>query len=343
MNLKTVVILTYLFSSIVNAHYDDAYNHSPKLTYKNNEWMKNLSNQKSIDTISIPGTHDSASFYGGDIVQTQSMSITDQLNSGVRFLDIRLRHINNVFAIHHGSVFQKQFFGDILNQVSDFLQKNPSEFILMRVKKEHTEENNTRKFEDTFSEYVNKYSDIIFNSGGDSYFPTVYDARGKIIFLDQIPTTGKYPSFGIKYYNFNVQDAYSVSTNWDLYGKWEKVKKHLEESSSTKKRARINYLSASGGAFPYFISSGHSNNSNNAPRLATGLTTPGWKNSYPDFPRVSCFIGICTIAFEGTNTLTKNWILKNKPDYTGIVVADFIGTGLINAVINSNFSKQFLK
>ncbi|WP_279487848.1 hypothetical protein [Aeromonas veronii] len=87
MSLKIAIILSSVFSSIVNAHYDDAYNHSSS-TYKNNSWMKRLSNQKNIDTISIPGTHDSASFYGGDIVQTQSMSITSQLNSGVRFLDI---------------------------------------------------------------------------------------------------------------------------------------------------------------------------------------------------------------------------------------------------------------
>lgn len=91
MKLKIIIILASLFSSIVNAHYDDAYAHSSSSTYKNNAWMKRLSNQKNIDTISIPGTHDSASFYGGDIVQTQSMSITSQLNSGVRFLDIRLR------------------------------------------------------------------------------------------------------------------------------------------------------------------------------------------------------------------------------------------------------------
>ncbi|WP_421232951.1 hypothetical protein [Aeromonas jandaei] len=139
-------------------------------------------------------------------------------------------------------VFLKNFFGDILNQVNVFLQKNSSEFILMRVQKEHTEKNNTRSFEDTFSDYVNKYSDVIFNSSDSSYFPTVYEARGKIVFIEQVLTTGKYPPFGIKYHNFSVQDAYGVSTNWDLYRKWEKVKKHLEESSSTKKKSKNQLL-----------------------------------------------------------------------------------------------------
>lgn len=339
MNGKIIFFFILLFSSVVNAHYDDAYNHTSSGLIKNTDWMKRLADQKIINEISIPGTHDSASFYGGDIVQTQSLSISNQLNSGVRFLDIRLRHINDVFAIHHGLVFQKQFFGDILNQVSDFLKLNPSEFVLMRVKEEYAAEGNNRAFEDTFSDYVNKYSDVIYTSKGGHYFPSVSEVRGKIVFLDETPTTGKYPLFGVIYnnYNFNIQDEYKVGSNWDLYSKWEKVKKHLSDSSNGKKRSTINYLSASGWSFPYFIASGHSSPGNSAPRLATGLTTPGWKNSYPDFPRVNCFIGICTIAFEGTNTLAKNWILNEKPTYTGIVVADFIGTGLINAVINSNF------
>lgn len=339
MNKKIMVLFIVLFSGIVDAHYDDAYNHSSSVSVQNKDWMKRLADQKKIGEISIPGTHDSASFYGGDIVQTQSMSITEQLNAGVRFLDIRLRHINDVFAIHHGPVFQKQFFGDILNQVSDFLKQNPSEFVLMRVKDEYTEENITRTFQDTFSDYISKYPDVIFNPAGDSYFPSVYEVRGKIVFLDQIPTTGKYPPFGIKYnnLNFNIQDDYKVSTNWDLYGKWEKVKDFLQDSADGNRRETINYLSASGGSFPYFIASGHSSPGNSAARLSTGLTTPGWNSSYPDFPRVDCFLGICTIAFEGTNILTKNWILNNKPVYTGIVVADFIGAGLIDAVISSNF------
>lgn len=326
-----------IVSNYVSAHYDDSYNHSSTASGDRSAWMKRLPDNKSIEKLSIPGTHDSASFYGGDIVQTQSLSISNQLYSGVRFLDIRLRHIDNVLAIHHGPVFQKQFFGDILQQVSDFLKQHPSEFVLMRVQKEHTEEGNSRSFEDTFSDYVNQYSDIIFNSRDNSYFPSVAEARGKVIFLDQIPTSGKYPPFGIKYNNFDAQDAYSVSNNWDLYGKWEKIKSHISESANGKRSRTINYLSASGGSFPYFIASGHSSSSNSAARLSTGLTTPGWSDSYPDFPRVNCFIGICTIAFEGTNILTKDWIINNKPNYTGIVVADFIGSGLIEPIINSNF------
>jgi len=66
------------------------------------------------------------------------------------------------------------------------------------------------------------------------------------------------------------------------------------------------------------------------------LTTPGWKNSYPDFPRVDCFIGICTIAFEGVNILTQEYLRNQHPAYVGIVMADFPGPGLIDSLIRLN-------
>ncbi len=49
-----------------------------------------------------------------------------------------------------------------------------------------------------------------------------------------------------------------------------------------------------------------------------------------------------SIAFEGTNILANNYILKNKPKFVGIVVADFPGTTLINTIINVNFNKRSL-
>lgn len=65
----------------------------------------------------------------------------------------------------------------------------------------------------------------------------------------------------------------------------------------SKEESCLTFWTGSVGSFPYFVASGKSSPQNGAPRLATGLTTPGFKKYYPDFPRVACFIGICTIAF----------------------------------------------
>jgi len=58
---------------------------------------------------------------------------------------------------------------------------------------------------------------------------------------------------------------------------------------------------------------------------------------YPDFPRVDCILGICTIAFEGTNILTYNLLKKVRSlRYVGLIMVDFPGDGLIQAVIDLN-------
>lgn len=90
----------------------------------------------------------------------------------------------------------------------------------------------------------------------------------------------KAPTEFVSQTNFEIQDEYHLSTNWDLYDKWTKVKDHLtnaNNSDPSNRKTFINFLSGSGGSFPYFVASGQSSPGTNAPRLLTGRTTPGWK------------------------------------------------------------------
>jgi len=168
--------------------------------------------------------------------------------------------------------------------------------------------------------------------------PTLGDVRGKIVLLQNFTSN---PQLGIKWDSLNIQDDFSVKTNWDLEGKWNKVFAHAEATAkSGGNPIYVNFLSASGGSFPYFIASGHSSPGTGAPRLATGKTTPGWKNCCKMFPRVDCAIGICTIAFEGTNVLflqtLDTYNSRGTKYHTGLVMADFPGYGLIKAIVAQN-------
>jgi 1-phosphatidylinositol phosphodiesterase len=55
----------------------------------NKNWMETISDSVKIADMSIPGTHDSLSLFGGDLAETQVWSITRQLEVGVRFFDFR--------------------------------------------------------------------------------------------------------------------------------------------------------------------------------------------------------------------------------------------------------------
>ena len=87
--------------------------------------------------------------------KTQNLTIAEQLSIGVRFL-ISCRHIDDSFAIHHGPVYQKLNFDDVLNAVYAFLDSHPTETVIMSVKEEYNASNTTRSFEKTFDAYVQK-------------------------------------------------------------------------------------------------------------------------------------------------------------------------------------------
>lgn len=275
-------------------------------------WMKKLPDSRELNKISIPGTHDTASFYGGDMTQTQSLSVAEQLNAGIRFLDIRIWHDGTKFHIYHGIAYQHQDFGQIMKDVTNFLNTNPSEVVLMRVSQTAEGKGN---FNNTFNDYVKPYKKFMAYPQGN-YNPRLCQVRGKILLFptDNIPILQQW---GLDYNKaFDAQDDYHLTTNWDLNKKWEKIRAQIDKANaninSKDRKIYMNYISGSGGSFPYFVASGQSRPATGAAQLA-------------GFPK-------------GTNEFTMDYLHDNraKLKYVGIVIADFPGKGLIQSIIDIN-------
>jgi 1-phosphatidylinositol phosphodiesterase len=129
-----MLVMLVGFAPPAVAHSSPGYSHDSSVGGTNSDWMASLPDSARISELSIPGTHDSMAFYGGDAAQTQSMSLPTQLSSGVRVLDIRVRHMNNGFALYHGPISQNADFGrDVMTPVNTFLEQHPDETVLMRV------------------------------------------------------------------------------------------------------------------------------------------------------------------------------------------------------------------
>lgn len=76
------------------------FNVNQSVQYTNKNWMNYIDNSRTISELSIPGTHGSMALYGsvlGDILINQTMNLDIQLNSGIRYIDIRCRHYYNTF------------------------------------------------------------------------------------------------------------------------------------------------------------------------------------------------------------------------------------------------------
>ncbi|PEA01655.1 hypothetical protein CON37_26690 [Bacillus cereus] len=341
------------------------YSYETSLNYQNTGWVSTLKGDTPLSQLSIPGTHNSMSRHGGgglypdDYIKTQRMDLQTQLNSGARYLDIRLRkESNTLFTAYHGSVNQHAAFGgDILNTVKAFLQAHPGETVLMRVKNEcngpgtgkctdvETSKTWAQIFEDNY--YNNpSYRDYFWK--GDSNNPKLNEVRGKIVVLSQFPTGGK--RLGIPYGTLDIQDHYEVDDDhYPMYDKWKRVKAHLEKASANSGNTIfLNHLSGNGawkfitqGASPYFVASGQASKTTGvSPKRLTPIiegVPVDFGNAYPDYPRVYYpEYSKNLIHYEGTNNLTVQRIKKGGIQHTGIVAADFPGGGLMDSVIQLN-------
>lgn len=186
------------------------------LTRAVQNWMAALPDGLKLNQLSIPGTHDSAAMHGGLAVQTQSWTISEQLQGGIRYFDIRARRTKSSFAIHHGSFFQHQMFGDVMNAMVAFLRTQPRETILMRVGEEYTAEKGSKSFGDIWNGYMQRYGAYMYKGDGTT-IPTLGQARGKIVVLRN---DGEIPSqYGVNYKSATIQDKYKV---WYLQNKMVK-------------------------------------------------------------------------------------------------------------------------
>lgn len=219
--------------------------------------MQSIPDQTYISTLSIPGTHNSAAFFklSAPSVRCQGQSILNQLNNGVRFLDVHLskdymargESVNNLMVVHgkfpvklSGSYKFKNF----LKEVYTFLELNPTETVLISVKFENTMLNwnpNTDEFAKVlFQKFIAHNRDRWYLN---DRIPTQEYARGKAILLRRFSVlpNGIYKKFGIPtqwtlenhIYNDNiicVQDFADIKSLNDLNKKADLIKNMIDKA-----------------------------------------------------------------------------------------------------------------
>ncbi|MFD9812219.1 phosphatidylinositol-specific phospholipase C [Streptomyces sp. NPDC059080] len=198
-------------------------------------WLAAVGDATPVQRLSIPGTHDSGARHGGPWVECQNTAIGEQLASGIRFLDVRCRAIEDVFAIHHGAFYQELMFGDVLNACGDFLAAQPSETVLMRVQQEYSEVA-AEEFRRIFDIYLDAkgYRPLFRLDGG---LPTLGEARGRVVLLadaDGMP--------GVRYGApelFDIQDDYMT----EPIGKFPKVEAQFRKAVAEPGKLFVNHVS----------------------------------------------------------------------------------------------------
>ncbi|CAN6664150.1 hypothetical protein TRVA0_035S01442 [Trichomonascus vanleenenianus] len=183
------------------------------------EWMKKVDDNTLLSKLTLPGTHNSAaSHLSFPSVQCQGASVTDQLEHGVRFLDVRcatpfwqgcglgdgpqdLQVIHGAFPVRIPFPIKLH---NVLADVYAFLEKHKSETVVVSLKAE-----GTHKWEgDEFADIIwNKY--VKPNESRwylDNKIPRLNEARGRVILFRR---------FGCK--DEQKADHYGINAQWWNY------------------------------------------------------------------------------------------------------------------------------
>ncbi|QWH75385.1 phosphatidylinositol-specific phospholipase C domain-containing protein (plasmid) [Bacillus mycoides] len=339
----TLVGLCATTTAFADSH--PGYSYESNIGYQNSTWMSELEDSKKISELSIPGTHGSMALHGASVfdenlTRNQTMNLSQQLNSGIRYVDMRVKRVKDSFAMYHGIINQKAMFEDVLKETIQFLRDHPKETILMRLKEDTDPETGSLSFEQIFKNYKDRNASYFWDpnsvSSSERNNPKLGDVRGKIVLLQNFTASQAY---GINYDSLYTQDKFEVGTGPNgMYDKWNAVKNHLLQANNNANNGKIylNHFSGTGGAsallnnfYPWFIASGkESRNTNSNQKLIQKNAT----NEWPDFPRDMNG----QVFYGGMNTMGTDFIQKSGMNHAGIIAADFPGPGLIDSIIRLN-------
>ncbi|MFJ5549938.1 phosphatidylinositol-specific phospholipase C [Streptomyces sp. NPDC093225] len=199
------------------------------------DWMGAIADATPLQRLTVPGTHDSGARYGGLYVACQNTTVAEQLDSGIRFLDVRCRVTGGSFAVHHAAYYQNLMFGDVLVACRDFLAAHPRETVLMRVKQEYSEESDAT-FRAVFDDYLDRRGwRPLFRIG--AALPDLGQARGRVVLLaDNAGLPGlRYGDPGV----FDIQDDYMA----EPFAKRGKIEDHFRKAVAQPGRLFVNYTS----------------------------------------------------------------------------------------------------
>ena len=230
------------------------------------DWMQALDDNLFLSRLSIPGSHDAATSSCSSSgltgsAHTQTYTIAQQLEHGVRMFDLRPAWNGKDMIIYHGVVSTGVKFNDALTTLCDFLRAHPQEFLFVIMRHEDDGESDSQKAEwaNQMGKYLASKKQYIID-----YSPTltVKEMRGKLLVMSRNtyeggPIGGYLNGGGDNsvydrtlsgtsgaYMYMSTQDMYDVAASGQLAKKVTAIKSMLARSIGEKEyRLYLNHAS----------------------------------------------------------------------------------------------------
>ncbi len=243
------------------------------------DWMANISDKLKLSEISIPGTHDSATKYCtlNYCTSCQDMTMREQMENGYRYIDVRLvlNEEKDGFVFSHGSFrckkgfwpwSEKITFNDFCDDLYDFLDKHPTETVIVCIKLENKEDD-VATAEKLIMDKIAEKQDKWYTKNA---IPRLQDVRGKAVLATRFEDVLGYgeDNVGLHFYwedqgNTEPSEiAYEVSPINDKERLWVQdrfkystqdkinaIKDTIETATAGKDDFLINFLSVYGPSF----------------------------------------------------------------------------------------------
>ncbi len=282
-----------------------------KETKKGADWMKGVDGSTKLTSLSLPGSHDAGAFYSiGDVAgKCQDLSVSEQLEAGSRFFDIRLQQKINVLNVVHGIVDQKLTFSDVLSSFVSFLESHKSEALIVSIKKEEKDISSTTSFEEALKASLSPYQSIWNTSG--NLPATLDEARGKIFLISRYADS----TIGLPAYEGWLDpDSENSGNTFDIVSSGLHVQDHYKVSNIEIKQKEFSEC---------IEFAGQTGKDSLTLNFASCYFTTGFPPTY-----------------AGTTAKIMNpWVIeqsKNRRNL-GIIICDFVTSSLCEAIYARNF------
>lgn len=155
-----------------------------------NNWMKNIGDNLKISEINLPGTHNSCTkkVQFGILSKCHNLTITEQLNIGVRFLDVRVEVFHNKLKTVHSitdcynphAFGQKLLLDNVIDDCKSFLELNPDETIIVCIKRDDGV-SSSETFDVLFESYIK--NDPVWYK--ENRIPLLGEVRGRLVLANR--------------------------------------------------------------------------------------------------------------------------------------------------------------
>jgi 1-phosphatidylinositol phosphodiesterase len=161
-------------------------------------WMSKLKNETPLSALSIPGTHNSPTYHTAlPSVRCQAVNVKEQLNNGIRFLDIRVQpekpedpSKDGLILVHSAfpiSLTGTKYFRGLMDHVFAFLDANPSETIIISLKREGVGKSTDQQLSKILHDHYANDPSSWFT---ENRIPTLGEVRKKVIIIRRFALDG---------------------------------------------------------------------------------------------------------------------------------------------------------